>query len=149
MPPFRRLIVGIASLGAVLSIVVISSATAPAGRYSISGGTVLDTKTGLTWQQSAASQTYTGATAPAFCATVGAGWRLPTVKELATLIDFSVASPGPMIDTTAFPGTPTDMSFLTSTVFSTVGNWDVSFKDATICDNCSPTGVSRHVRCVH
>jgi hypothetical protein len=31
-------------------------------------------------------------------------WRLPTAIELVSLVDFTIASPGPTIDATAFPG---------------------------------------------
>jgi hypothetical protein len=33
-------------------------------------------------------------------------WRLPTADELQSLVDYSVASPGPTIDATWFPNTP-------------------------------------------
>ena len=33
-------------------------------------------------------------------------WRLPTADELQSLVDYSVAYPGPTIDTTWFPTTP-------------------------------------------
>jgi hypothetical protein len=34
------------------------------------------------------------------------GFRLPTAKELESLVDLIVLYPGPTIDQTAFPGTP-------------------------------------------
>jgi Protein of unknown function (DUF1566) len=84
-------------------------ANAPPGRYSIANGTVTDTATKLVWQQAVDPGTYTWAQAKSYCAGLslaGGGWRVPSVKELMTLVDFSVASPGPTIDTTAFPNTP-------------------------------------------
>jgi len=32
-------------------------------------------------------------------------WRLPTIKELAYLVDYSISYPGPTINTTYFPNT--------------------------------------------
>ncbi len=77
-------------------------ADAPPGRYMIGAGTVLDTKTGLTWQRTASAATYTWAAAKAFCPTLGTNWRAPTGRELLTIVDLSKANPA--IDTTAFPG---------------------------------------------
>ena len=89
-------------------------ADAPAGRYVVTNGgttngTVYDTKTKLTWQQTVPSTAYTWANAKTYCAGVGAslggtGWRLPTCKELQTIVDDSQTNPS--IDTTAFPSTP-------------------------------------------
>lgn len=86
-------------------------ASAPPGRYTKGNGTVTDTKTKLTWQQAVGPSMMTWAAAKTYCAGLGAtlggtGWRLPTVKELATLVDTSVSS-GPAIDLTFFPDAPT------------------------------------------
>ncbi len=68
-------------------------AAAPAGHYVVSGtGTVFDTKSKLTWQQGGSLGTF--AEAKAYCGQLGstlagAGWRLPTFKELLTLLDLS------------------------------------------------------------
>jgi hypothetical protein len=98
-------------LGAVVAVVLTASAdaSAPAGRYTTASGTVYDTKTKLTWQQDAPSTTYTWGDAKTYCAGVGAslpgtGWRLPTIKELLTIVDDSRSNPS--IDPTAFPATP-------------------------------------------
>jgi formylglycine-generating enzyme required for sulfatase activity len=94
---------------AVVSFVLSTSAkaTAPAGRYTTTGGTVFDTKTKLTWQQTAPAATYTWAAATTYCQSLslaGTGWRLPTSKELQTIVDYSQSNPS--IDPTAFPATP-------------------------------------------
>jgi hypothetical protein len=88
-------------------------AAAPGRGYTVSGETVYDPRTKLTWQRSAPTTMYGSDDARGFCASAdlatalgGAGWRLPTVKELATLVDYSVAPPGPTIDAAAFPNTP-------------------------------------------
>jgi hypothetical protein len=63
---------------------------------------VLDNETGLVWERSQDATLYTWSIArdPA-CANriIGnrKGWRLPSFEELASLIDSSVPSPGPML----------------------------------------------------
>jgi Protein of unknown function (DUF1566) len=74
-----------------------TAANAPAGRYTINAaaGTVFDTKTKLTWQRAVASTRYTWPDAKTTCAALvlnGKGWRLPTIGELSSLIDFSQAA---------------------------------------------------------
>jgi hypothetical protein len=73
-------------------------------------GTVIDCVTGLEWQRAVDTTTYTQAEAVAHCAGLTlagySDWRLPTRIELVTLVDYSVANPGPTIDTSVFPGTP-------------------------------------------
>ena len=105
-------------LGAIAIIAVTlptsADASAPTGRYVVTSGgtgngTVYDTKTKLTWQQTVPSTAYTWANAKTYCAGVGAslggtGWRLPTLKELQTIVDYSQSNPS--IDSTAFPSTP-------------------------------------------
>jgi hypothetical protein len=83
-------------------------------------GVVTDMVTGLTWEQTAAPAIYDQPTAASWCMnnrTGGrSGWRLPTVTELVSLLDFTVPSPGATIDGAAFPGTAGD-KFWTSTPY--------------------------------
>ena len=84
----------LAGAAAVASVHVVARADAPAGRYTASGGTVLDSKTHLTWQQAASSSLVSWANAKTYCAGLGStlggtGWRLPTEKELLSLVDYS------------------------------------------------------------
>ena len=114
-----------------------------AGRYDLSAaGTALDTKTGLTWQRTAPGSRRTLADAQAYCATgtglPGSGWRVPTIKELLTLVDF--AKPASFrIDETVF-NAPTAVSDPYSVLWSatsvvgkpayaqfTYGTWSVYF----------------------
>src|SRR5215472_2763046 len=93
---------------AALSTALVTKAAAPVGRYTIANGTVYDNKTKLTWQQQSASQ-ITLSAAPTYCSSLGLDgdtWRLPTMKELITIVDYSIAPNGPAIDSAAFPGTP-------------------------------------------
>jgi hypothetical protein len=92
-----------------LVTVVEARASAPAGRYAIANGMVYDTKTNLTWQQVISKGMYTQGESVSHCATLGLNgvtWRLPTMREILTIVDPSVAPPGPTIDATAFPNTP-------------------------------------------
>jgi hypothetical protein len=64
----------------------------PYYKDTVASGTVHDARTGLTWQQTPPTGTYTQAAASQYCATLslkGTGWRLPTIKELATIADFT------------------------------------------------------------
>jgi hypothetical protein len=67
---------------------------------------VLDRNTGLVWERSPQTATDTWSGARFTCAnkTVGnqKGWRLPSFSELSSLIDPSVAAPGPTLP----PGHP-------------------------------------------
>jgi hypothetical protein len=127
-------------LGALAIIMVTSprsvDAAAPAGRYVVtnggtSSGTVYDTKTKLTWQQTILSSYYTWADAKTYCAGVGAslggtGWRVPTIKELRSIVDFSQATPA--IDPNAFPATPSASFWSSSGLAGTYNyRWYVNF----------------------
>src|SRR6202142_4217978 len=87
-----RLVSALAAVAMALAVPA-GAGTAPAGRYTYpAAGTVYDTKTKLTWQRTAPSKEYTWADAKTYCAGVGAalsgtGWRLPTMKELLTIVD--------------------------------------------------------------
>src|SRR5437868_3798480 len=87
-------------------------AAAPGGRYQYMGSSVVvvDTKTNLTWQRMQAAA-MSWAAANAYCANPstatalgGTGWRLPTVKELLSLLDVSQPIEQ-RLDRSAFPQT--------------------------------------------
>jgi hypothetical protein len=143
---------------AVLVSVVVSSpvrADAPPGRYTASGGTVVDSVTHLTWQQMVATSggddgagRSTWANAKSYCASLGGGYRLPTTKELLTIVDFSKTNPS--IDTSvgAFPDTPSDV-FWTATPLAgspPTSAWFINFYDG-YAGNVDMTQPNR-VRCV-
>jgi hypothetical protein len=95
--------------GAMVAAIIVfawrADADAPAGRYALASGTVVDTKTGLIWQQTMAANSYTQSDAASYCATLslnGGGWRLPSIKELLTLVDETKLAR--TFDETAFPG---------------------------------------------
>ncbi len=78
---------------------------------------VIDRQTGLQWRRCVETRTWNGTTcvgsgvttvrhASAFALAASMpGWRLPNVKELSSLVEPSRAS-APLIDTAAFPNTP-------------------------------------------
>jgi hypothetical protein len=137
-------------LAAVLMLDPTSRASAPLGRYIVTNGSVVDTETRLTWQQPVSSSQYTQAQAKAYCASLaspGKPWRVPTFRELLSIVDFSVALPGPAIDTAAFPGTPTGY-FWTATPYVGAANsvWVVLFSGGFATNQ--PMSNTNYVRCV-
>jgi hypothetical protein len=88
-----------------------------AGGYDTSvAGLVSDPVTGLVWERDVTGRDKNWQSAALACkgeTLVGlAGWRLPSVLELSSIVDF--ASTGPAIAAAAFPSTPTTW-FMTST----------------------------------
>ncbi len=144
-------LLGVAAFAAALAFAAAGRAYAPTGRYRIANGTVYDTKTKLTWQQTISASSCVQADAASYCTNLGlngARWRLPTGKELITLVDVSVAYPGPTVDSAAFPGTPADYFWSITPFEGTPDNaWAVSFSYG------GPDGyyvsALHYVRCVH
>ncbi len=70
-------------------------------------GTITDPTTGLMWQQASASGTYTWAQGLSYCENLSLGgysdWRMPTIKELASIVDLSKSSPA--VNPEFFPDT--------------------------------------------
>jgi hypothetical protein len=131
-----------------------SSPGAPPGQYAIATETVTDNETGLTWQRALAAQTYDLIDAQNYCSTLSlggfsSGWRLPAMKELATLVDFRVPAPGPTIDATSFPNAPTNNPSWTSSPFPFTPGfaWSVWFYDGDA--GPSATADLLPVRCLH
>ncbi len=101
-------------------------------------GTVTDTSTGLMWQQDTAGDgqgnydRMTWEEALAYCEsrTIGGhtDWRLPTIKELHSLVDYSRYNPA--INTTYFPNT-VSFDYWSSTTYAgnTYNAWYVYFYD--------------------
>jgi hypothetical protein len=107
-----------------------ANADAPSDRYMInsSQGLVTDLRTGLIWQHPANTSQYTSDQANTYCKglTVGGmtGFRVPTLKELMTLVDPTRVSPA--IDAKAFPNTPSEW-FWTASNRAALGTATVSF----------------------
>jgi hypothetical protein len=154
MTVLSKLVGGLVVSTLIASLEVMAIGAAPSGRYTLAGATVVDNKTKLIWQRFNSpsalerdeAKTYCGA--PSTLAELGGkGWRLPTTKELLTLVDYSVPAPGPAIDETAFPGTPADF-FWTATPLpeGKDGLWNVDF--AYGHSTTYPRGSASYVRCV-
>jgi hypothetical protein len=136
----------------------VTRANAPSGHYTMPAqGTVLDTKTKLTWQQAVSTSTYswgsrgTSGTAQFYCASLslnGGGWRMPTIGELVTLVDYSQTGGNvAMIDSTYFPGTPAAAFWASTPVSGATGlAWIVYFNNGNT--NASATSAANYVRCV-
>lgn len=141
--------------------VVRGGAAAPVPRFSPSadGRSVLDHQTGLQWQRCARGQAWDGASCEGVAERLPAGqvqalsrqlqngWRVPTVKELASLVQPGPASP--VIDTQAFPNTPDD-SFWTSTVGPSLHEaYEVDFAAGTVANTSAGSrGVALYLRLV-
>jgi hypothetical protein len=139
-------------------------AAAPPNQYTVAAGEVTDNYTRLTWQQ-ADSSAATGATtipwaqSAAYCTALalnGHTWRLPSINELATLVD--EARVGPAINRTAFPGTKygsrSNNWYWANRVYGTsTYGWAINFDDGFTGYNSGASGdwnyfTGAWVRCV-
>jgi len=97
----------------------------------------------LEWQADVPDQKFTWKEATDYAASLGDGWRLPTIKELLTLVDYEKCGPACSV----FPDCPCDWFWSSSPVSgNTTVAWYVSFYHGGAYDD----GVSaaRRVRCV-
>jgi hypothetical protein len=140
----------------LLLLVVPAAADAPADQYDPflrDAVTLTDHWTTLTWYRAVESRASVDLAA-AYCNTLphtGAAPTLPTVKELLTIVDeephqeyvgHDIVSK--MIDGYAFPNTPVDAPYWTSTPASAGGYWTVNFATGVTAPSSGPA----YVRCV-
>ncbi len=147
-----RLVRGGQSFGSLMSI------TRSTSDYVDNGNsTVTHTPTNLMWKRCAEGQTWTGSacsgTASSYTfdqanaltgTTIFAGqsdWRVPTEDELLSLVDYTIAYPGPAINNSVFPATPSSAfwSGSPSAKYSS-GAWVVSFGDGSTSSSASRSG---------
>lgn len=98
-------------------------------------GTITDKDTGLMWQKERAPGSYTWEQALSYCEDLELAayddWRLPTAKELQSIVDYSTVYPA--VDDTYFPETGSSIYWVsTSNAGSPSSVWYVSFADGTI-----------------
>lgn len=122
----------------------------PGARFQAQPGpSIYDAATGLIWQQTATQLTWTAA--QTFCPS---GWRLPSINELQTIVDYATPSPGPTIDATAFPGTAASNFWSSSQDVLAANNvWCVNFATGESAPQPTPQSgpggpPARWVRCV-
>lgn len=115
------------------------------GRLTVSAGAVFDRDTGLEWRQQVSSP-LSAAGAGGYCRGLGDGveWRLPSAKELRTLV--RPVSP-PTLSHDAFPNAPA-ADFWSSDGLQGACPTVVSFADGQSRVRCNE-GLRLAVRCVH
>jgi hypothetical protein len=123
-------------------------ASAPPGQYEEYASTdtcITDHYTRLVWRRAPISEKVPLSGAVPSCESLGAGWRVPTMQELATLVDEDAHAEGAVtkvIDAQAFPGTPVDAPYWTAT---TPG---VTVDFATGAVGTASPGAMLYLRCV-
>ncbi len=135
------------ALGFVFTFAGHVHADAPPGRYVATADTVIDTRTGLIWQRASGPQLDFQA-ANNYCANLALGgtWRLPSIKELVTLVDYGRAFPA--IDSTAFPGTPTLATWSSTRRAGTPTQFALMIGFGNGATSYSPVTSAHWVRCV-
>ena len=125
-------------------------ANAPPGQYALATSTVTDTKTGLVWQRPEDGGLYTWLDAKSHCNALNAisfggfmGWRLPTMKEVQTIVE---DGPNPTIDP-AFTGTKSEFYWTTTPSVQTPTKAYVMAFDYGYTDTL-PMVEAHRVRCV-
>ena len=121
---------------------------------------VVGGSTGLLWQRCSAGlnndttcsgyeRSYTWSEATSYCSSLSLGgktWRLPTINELKSLVDYGKSS-SPSIDTAVFPNTQSYYYWSSSTYAQfTNGAWFVNFNYGGVSLNYKTNNY--YVRCV-
>jgi hypothetical protein len=160
----RRLRAGLAA-GAIVGLTALARADAPSDQYSLfnmNDDVIVDAHTGLRWQRVASATAVDYADAFGVCASLSldtstTGWRVPSYKELLTLVDEAPhteyvggALTRKWVDPNAFPATAVDLPYWTSSTYPySAGSaaYAVSFHTgAPLGDD---TILLHYVRCVH
>jgi hypothetical protein len=121
-----------------------------ANRYMIASGTVTDIVVGLIWQQTSVGNTMNQSNAIIYCSELNLAnfsWRLRTVKELSTLVDYSLNYGSLMMSLVAFPGEPASYFWSSTAQAGNFANaWYVDFNYGEI--GVYAAALNHFVRCV-
>jgi hypothetical protein len=97
----------------------------------------------LEWQEEVPDREFTWAQAKEYAASLGDGWRLPTIKELLTLVDYEKSQPACSV----FPDCPIDWFWSSSAVSGDATDaWLVDFYYGYTANG--GVGNTARVRCV-
>lgn len=119
----------------------------PPNHYTvIADGEVQDNYTGLTWQQGDSQQYMSWNEAVQYCANLslnGQSWRLPSIREISTLVDESTVAPA--INEEMFPGTigasySNDWYWASHQETSNRYGWAINFDDGFTGFNAGSSG---------
>jgi hypothetical protein len=115
----------------------------------VASGEVRDSETGLVWVQATSTSTMSQTNAKSYCASLGLNghmWRLPSIKELSTLVDDDppIAKVSPAINTMWFADTPANGWYMSSSALSS-NAWAINYQDG-YTNHSQTAGVVRCVR---
>lgn len=161
----RRALRAAVGLAGVVTLASVARADAPSDQYGLfdmNDVTIHDVWTGLTWERYPPPSTFGFGEAAAYCqglslGSFASGWRVPSYKELLTLVDerphLDYASGAPeqkAIDPSAFSGIACPAGdYWTSSYYGggTAKGYAVDFGDGTASSEYVMTPL--YVRCVH
>jgi Protein of unknown function (DUF1566) len=126
---------------------------------ALAGGEVQDNETGLIWVQATSPATLAPADALTYCQTLGLNghtFRLPSIKELSTLVDENppITAVSPAINKTLFPDTKANGWYLSSSKWagpadkSSSGVWAINYEDGFTDPGYSSHFTDGWARCV-
>jgi hypothetical protein len=160
----RRRLRATLAAGAVVALTTLARADAPMDQYDLFNGSsdvIEDQRTGLTWQRTASPTPVTQEGAFTVCASLSldsltSGWRVPSYKELLTLVDeapHTEYEDGQLvekaIDPNAFPNIAVDHAYWTSSPYTLQGASAYTVSFDTGLPAFDETIHSNYVRCVH
>lgn len=152
----RLIAESMSNMGRVRCVRREASRTVPEPRYGVSGESpddiVTDHGTGLVWQRRPSNATYSFADAQTYCAGLtlgGGGFRMPSMKELQTVLDEGAPN---LVDPEVFPDLPQtqNVTFWTSTKSARGPNDAWFVRGGFTLDGAIDAGVSAkfYARCV-